>query len=219
MRILKEYKKPTTIVMTGEWVVDHKDSVSYTDDECTIDVRKYNGDIETITAFGGLTILTEDEFYEFIQSNHYKMHCDDDFNKEEHMYIIIKDFVGTIGATVELRGGPAVEWDVDEFVNHQFDGFVELFVEVLGDYEFESMPIGKAIEFLESDKGSKVTDILSEETKNQLFGEIDNQGFGYWIQNYGYKGDEDDELVVLCKKAKRMMNKVQDRLRDLGVEI
>ena len=29
---------------------------------------------------------------------------------------------------------------------------------------------------------------MNYEDAEQLFGEIDNEGLGYWVQNYGYKG-------------------------------
>jgi len=41
---------------------------------------------------------------------------------------------------------------------------------------------------------------VTEEEAEQLFGEIDNQGFGYWLENYGYKGN-DKELERLCKEG------------------
>lgn len=61
---------------------------------------------------------------------------------------------------------------------------------------------------------------LSEEDKDQLFGEIDNEGFGYWIQNYGFNDKEKDpSLVELCENASEAMNKLQEYLREQGVEI
>jgi hypothetical protein len=50
---------------------------------------------------------------------------------------------------------------------------------------------------------------LSEEQAEQLFAEIDNQGFGYWIENYGYYGEEDPDLVILCKEADEAMGKLR----------
>lgn len=219
MKVLKEYKEPTTIVITGQWVDNVKSSLLITDDEFVIDIRKFNGDEVSLTTFGSITILTEEEFNWFVTSDHYIMHCDDDFGNEENMYVVIKDYVGVIGATANVRGGidDFDKWNVDDYFYHQVEG--ELYVDVKGEYEFEAMTVGEVKEFLESDRGSKVTDILSEETKEDLYNQIENQGFGYWIQNYGYKGDEDGELVELCIKARRMMNKVQKRLNELGVEI
>lgn len=48
----------------------------------------------------------------------------------------------------------------------------------------------------------------SYEEADQLFGEIDNEGFGYWILEYGYDG-KDEELKKLCKEAKISMNKLK----------
>lgn len=42
---------------------------------------------------------------------------------------------------------------------------------------------------------------MNYEEAEQLWSEIDNEGLGYWVQNYGYKG-EDKELQRLCKEAR-----------------
>jgi len=47
---------------------------------------------------------------------------------------------------------------------------------------------------------------LNEEQAEQLFAEIDNEGLGYWIQHYGYKGEEDPKLKELCEKAREAVN-------------
>ena len=49
---------------------------------------------------------------------------------------------------------------------------------------------------------------LSEENAEQLWSEIENEGLGYWVQHYGYKGTEDPKLVELCEKAKLAMNEL-----------
>lgn len=49
---------------------------------------------------------------------------------------------------------------------------------------------------------------LSQEEAEQLFAEIDNEGFGYWVENYGYKGEEDLDLQYLCEDAKAAMKKL-----------
>ena len=53
---------------------------------------------------------------------------------------------------------------------------------------------------------------LSEEQAEQLFYEIDNEGFGYWVEHYGYKEKQDPELVELCKEAKAAMNKLRKHI-------
>jgi hypothetical protein len=53
---------------------------------------------------------------------------------------------------------------------------------------------------------------LSEEEAEQLFGEIDNQGFGYWVEHYGYDGEEDPELVKLCEEASEAMSKLREHI-------
>ena len=53
---------------------------------------------------------------------------------------------------------------------------------------------------------------MDYEEAEQLWGEIENQGFGYWIQNYGYEG-EDKELERLSKEAQVAMDKLDDHIR------
>jgi hypothetical protein len=53
---------------------------------------------------------------------------------------------------------------------------------------------------------------LSQEEAEQLFGEIDNEGFGYWVEHYGYDGEEDPELVKLCDEASFAMNKLREHI-------
>ena len=50
--------------------------------------------------------------------------------------------------------------------------------------------------------------ILSQEEAEQLFGEIESEGFGYWVQHYGYKGEEDPDLQYLCEDAKAAIKKL-----------
>lgn len=53
---------------------------------------------------------------------------------------------------------------------------------------------------------------LSEEEAEQLFAEIENQGFGYWVEHYGYDGEEDPELVELYKEARAAMGKLREHI-------
>lgn len=53
---------------------------------------------------------------------------------------------------------------------------------------------------------------LSEEEAEQLFGEIENQGFGYWVEHYGYDGEGDPELVKLCDEASFAMGKLREHI-------
>ena len=55
---------------------------------------------------------------------------------------------------------------------------------------------------------------LSTEDKEQLFVEIDNEGLGYWVQNYGYKGDDDPKLKDLCEKARKAMDNLEKYLEE-----
>ncbi len=51
---------------------------------------------------------------------------------------------------------------------------------------------------------------LSEEEAEQLWSEIESEGFGYWVQNYGYKDNKDEELSKLCKIARESLDKLED---------
>jgi len=63
---------------------------------------------------------------------------------------------------------------------------------------------------------------LTDEDKDQLYGELENEGFGYWVQNYGYREDSmdgsDQKLKELCLKAKDAMDNLHNYLREIGVE-
>lgn len=51
--------------------------------------------------------------------------------------------------------------------------------------------------------------LLSEEEAEQLWGEIENQGFGYWVLEYGYKEDTDPKLKELSEKAEKAMTELK----------
>lgn len=53
---------------------------------------------------------------------------------------------------------------------------------------------------------------LSQEQAEQLFAEIDNEGFGYWVEHYGYKGKKDPELRALCLAANYSMSKLREHI-------
>jgi hypothetical protein len=53
---------------------------------------------------------------------------------------------------------------------------------------------------------------LSEEEAEQLWNEIESEGFGYWVEHYGYDGEEDPELVQLCKEARAAMEKLREHI-------
>lgn len=55
---------------------------------------------------------------------------------------------------------------------------------------------------------------MNYEDAEQLWGEIENQGFGYWVQHYGYEG-EDKELEKLCEEAQFAMDKLDTYIRNI----
>lgn len=61
---------------------------------------------------------------------------------------------------------------------------------------------------------------LTKEDAEQLFGEIDNQGFDYWLSNYSgayFKSADgtDEELEKLCKEACEAIDKADAAIRKL----
>tara|TARA_R110000796_G_scaffold248124_3_gene374578 strand:- start:2120 stop:2713 length:594 start_codon:yes stop_codon:yes gene_type:complete len=148
MKILKEYKEPTTIIICGAWVEGIDKSLMITDDESQIDVRGTNGS-SSITTLGQVYILTEDEFNWFITSDHYKMHCEGDvFSDIEHLYIPIKDYVGVIGASgLTCDNEPFDNWDINNYFHHQVEDS-RVLIDVSGEDYFIRMNVNEVKEFL-----------------------------------------------------------------------
>ena len=154
MKIIKEYKKPTTIVITGQWVEGIGKSLMITDDESGIDVRRFDGDTFSLTTYGHIYVLTEEQFNWFITSDHYALYCDDD--DIENLYIPIKDFIGVIGATgITDDGVESDEWDINDYFYHQIDdGVFYPILDIKGEYNIQPMNIKEVKEFLASNKDS-----------------------------------------------------------------
>lgn len=55
---------------------------------------------------------------------------------------------------------------------------------------------------------------ISEDEARQLWSEIENQGLGYWVLEYGYEG-EDPILIELNKKAKESMRDLRTHLQNI----
>jgi hypothetical protein len=53
---------------------------------------------------------------------------------------------------------------------------------------------------------------LTEEQKEQIGAEIDNQGLGYWVMEYGKFEGDDEELKERIREAKFRMNRLKDYL-------
>lgn len=59
---------------------------------------------------------------------------------------------------------------------------------------------------------------LTKKDAEQISGEIENQGFGYWVENYATSSLKDyPELVELAKKADFAMRDLEDTLAEAGV--
>ncbi len=59
--------------------------------------------------------------------------------------------------------------------------------------------------------------MLTEDQIEQLWGEIENEGLGYWIQNYGYSGTDDPKLAELCSVARKALNEFEQYAQTLGI--
>ena len=58
---------------------------------------------------------------------------------------------------------------------------------------------------------------LTEEQKEQIGAEIDNEGLGYWVQNYGNFEGDDQQLKELIQKAKEAMDKLESYLYEQDI--
>lgn len=59
---------------------------------------------------------------------------------------------------------------------------------------------------------------LTKKDAEQISGEIENQGFGCWVENYATSSLKDyPELVELAKKADFAMRDLEDTLAEAGV--
>lgn len=58
---------------------------------------------------------------------------------------------------------------------------------------------------------------LTEEQKEQIGAEIDNEGLGYWVQNYGNFEGDDQELKELIQKAREAINKLEAYLYEQDI--
>lgn len=56
---------------------------------------------------------------------------------------------------------------------------------------------------------------LPEDEVEQLYGEIENQGFDYWVQQYGKVSDP--ELQKLVNKTRDALNELEEVFIELGV--
>lgn len=55
---------------------------------------------------------------------------------------------------------------------------------------------------------------LTQEQKEQIGAEIDNEGLEYWITNYGTFEGDDEELKILIEEARLAIEKLEDYLND-----
>jgi hypothetical protein len=55
---------------------------------------------------------------------------------------------------------------------------------------------------------------LTRDEREEIAVGIENEGIGYWVMHYGYKGDNDSTLRHLCFKARRALDELEDYLHE-----
>lgn len=55
---------------------------------------------------------------------------------------------------------------------------------------------------------------MNYEEAEQLWNEIENEGLGYWVQHYGYEGD-DKVLERLCEEARKAINALDEYTQEI----
>jgi hypothetical protein len=159
MKTLKTFTEPETVIICGAWVEDKEVVLKITDDESPVTIRKYDGWCVDMYSYGHIYILTEKEFFEFINSNHFKEHYKEEY--DENYYVVIKDYIGTIGATgLTENREESDDWDINEYFNHQVeDDALRLIIDITGKYHFNSTTFKQTLEFLKSDETSKAVEV------------------------------------------------------------
>lgn len=226
MRLLRKFDTPQTIIICEANIGDKKADIYVTDDESSFEIHSSNKVF--IESLGSVYIFTEKEFEEYIESEHfintYGENCE---NYEDwEFFSVVKDFVGEINLKVILSSGELHnimydKIDLNEYVLNQFgeDEYPDIIVQLPKGYEINKLNYNDALRFIERGESNRITNRFDEDDISRLYGEIESEGLGYWIQNYGYVGDKDPVLRKLCERAKSAMRLVKRRLIDLGVEV
>lgn len=165
MRILKEVTEPQTIIICDAYLDDRDPDVMINDDECGFNIRKSNGEFTSVDSFGFIYIFTKEEFLNYIESK-------DEDEKEEQddfdLYVIIKDFVGTVGVTAKEFGGKENDnWKLNDYFHHQ-DINGGLILDVSGDYDFNALHLDEALRFLNSDEKNQKLNTPIESIEGKL---------------------------------------------------
>lgn len=100
--ILKTYKEPTNVVVSGLFFPDAPSTFGITDDYHNLDVvnAKNHKDWALLDTWGGITILTEEEFLANIEQT--KKTANAEAYLEGLDYLILEDYVGDISIDLFL---------------------------------------------------------------------------------------------------------------------
>jgi len=155
MRVLKEFKEPETVIICSGWLENREGDVLIDDDETAFTIRRDNKtyiDVEAL--FGVAYILTKDEFFKYINSEHFRDNCDVDGGLY-NQYAVINDYVGTISVVAEYRTGQETDnFKLDDYFHHQ-NMDANLYVHVSGEYDFNVTNLEDALKTIDSGVSSR----------------------------------------------------------------
>jgi len=156
MRIIKSFKEPQTIVICGlDYDYGFEPSALITDDESGFGIRSKGGIILDVFSYGFVYILTKDEFYEYCKNN--QRYSDND--NIENMFIVLNNFVGDVGVTaVNHQGDENDDFELDDYMQHQFDDNLNLLVEVPSGYDVTPRNFKSALALIESEETTYIKD-------------------------------------------------------------
>lgn len=125
MKTLRTYSRPTNVIILGSFLDEHcrrhrESDLKITDDEC--DIELFIGEAKMkIDSDGFISILTPEEFYEWVEEQENRDGWDEDSIVDA---VLLRDFVGAISATALNEDEEETDdFDVDDYVCHQFEDY------------------------------------------------------------------------------------------------
>jgi|APCry1669192269_1035402.scaffolds.fasta_scaffold05913_4 hypothetical protein len=108
--ILKTFTEPTNVLIIGAYIEGY-DSSMITDDFTSFTTRIGNNEIES-ESDGFFTILTEDDFYNFLTNEKVENPYEDGGIYEDSFKILLKNYVGNIEAKVFDYDDQTIEYEI-----------------------------------------------------------------------------------------------------------
>lgn len=207
MRVLRSFDKPQTIIICDFYHDnDFEPSAMVTDDESSFKIRSKGGPTKKVDCFGFVHILTQEEFIEYYES--LDNYDDDGYGFD--LTVVLNNFVGDICVTsLDENGEENDNFELDDYMEHQFEEYHTMLIEVPEGYIIEPMEYIKALDLIKSgDSVNSIVKYLIKTTTNFVSpkGEWDLSEITFEIVDedpkynedglylYGelYEGDEDD---------------------------